>query len=259
VPNGNASFQSAKSCLIDSGGQFINLLRMNTPTYDVLFFDLDGTLWDFEANADIALEIIYLKYGIATHCPRFHKFSKVYKRENTRLWALYRKGLVQKTEVSHGRFERTLRSFGADTTKVPEIAEDFLEQLALQSILLDGALEVLDYLKTKYRLAIITNGFEEVQYKKMTASGLLAYFEKVITSEHAKALKPARAIFDLAMAEMQTTADRSLMIGDDHTADIQGARQSGLAQVWLTRAAKPRGKASYVISDLRQLLTIAGL
>ena len=228
--------------------------------YDVIFFDLDGTLWNFDKNAENAMKIIYDHYNLQRYTPRFHKFWKVYERENNRLWAMYRKGLVTRPEVSLGRFERSLRNIGAPIGEALEMSHLFLEKLAHQTELCPGTRTMLDALRGNYRLAIITNGFAEVQSLKLKNSGLDVYFDVVVTSENAQSLKPQRAIFEYALQAMSVTAERALMVGDDYQADVLGARMAEIDQVWYVPPhIEPRGKATHIIGHLEQLIPILAI
>jgi putative hydrolase of the HAD superfamily len=114
---------------------------------------------------------------------------------------------------------------------------------------------VLDYLSAKYTLHIITNGFEEVQHLKIKNCGLDKYFKEVITSERANAKKPSADIFNFALSATGATVENSLMIGDSWEADIDGARNFGMDQVFICRSEKERQSqgATYFIDCLSEL------
>ena len=223
--------------------------------YKTLFFDLDRTLWDFDANSVASLKILYEKYKLAQYAPRFEKFVKVYEKENSRLWAMYQKSEVTKDEVGVFRFSRTLKHFDAPQQGATEMAKQYLDTLAEQTLIFPNTLEVLQELSNSYSLVIITNGFKEVQEKKMKKSGLSTFFTHIITSEDAGALKPRPEIFELALKTADATPESSLMIGDDHKADILGAKRSRIDQVWFQPNKEIRGDATYIIKDLKELLT----
>ncbi len=140
---------------------------------------------------------------------------------------------------------------------IDAIANDYVTISPTKTNLFPQALEILTYLKSKYRLHIITNGFVEVQYTKLERSGLRPYFIKVITSEEAGANKPAPAIFNYALELANATAAASLMIGDNEEVDIDGARLAGIDQVLFDFADEHQGSvATYRITSLQQLAGI---
>ena len=101
-----------------------------------------------------------------------------------------------------------------------------------KSNLFEGCHEVLSYLKSKYQLHIITNGFEEVQVVKMNSSNLNQYFEQVVTSEMAGVTKPDPQIFKHALALAHAKSTESIMIGDNMEVDCIAAEEEGFRSVY---------------------------
>lgn len=201
--------------------------------YTHLFFDLDNTLWDFKRNSRGAMQVAFEKCGLKTKGHDFNSFFEQYSKYNKQLWTAYRKNEIRKKELTSQRFLLTfnhLQIRGVDALKMNDC---YLKEMPKQNILLDGTFELLDYLKQKnYRLFIITNGFKEVQYKKLETSGLLPYFEKVFISEEIKCPKPGRQIFEHAIKSGNAPKNRSLMIGDDFDVDVMGALNFGIDAVY---------------------------
>ncbi len=223
--------------------------------YKTLFFDLDRTLWDFDTNSDNVLKAIYSEFELKKYAPRLEKFLKVYKKENHRMWNLYREGKANREEVSFIRFARTLHHFGMPKNLAPTIAENYIDRLPGQTALFPNTIDVLTELQKRYQLVIITNGFEDIQHKKLKNSKLTPYFSHVVSSESAGASKPRPGIFFVALQLSDSQPSEALMIGDDHRTDIQGAKRSEIDQVWFLPKGERRGKATYTISDLGELLT----
>lgn len=224
--------------------------------YECLFFDLDRTLWDFDTNSYTVLDNLFQKYGLEGYVKTLKRFIKLYEKENYRLWKLYRDGKATREQVSYLRFSRTLKAIGAPEKWGQEMGEAYFEQMNQQSLLLPDAETVVKELKSRYKLAIITNGFVEIQDTKMHVSGLDKYFDHVITSEDIHVPKPRPAIFEFALKTMGVTPEAALMIGDDHRTDILGAKRAGIDQVWLDPHNKnKRGDATYKINALTDLLT----
>lgn len=194
-----------------------------------VFFDLDRTLWDFEANSKATLEELFSEFDLAEKLGvEDSKFIHEYKRINEIFWTDYRNGVIKKEELRYARFEAALKYFGHDDCKMAsEIGELYISRSPRKTGLVSGSIEILDYLRANYELHIITNGFEEVQHIKMESSGLAKYFEHVITSERAGAKKPSRIIYDFSENLTGAEPSNSIMIGDHYEADVYGALQAG--------------------------------
>lgn len=193
--------------------------------YKHIFFDLDRTLWDFEKSALQTFSEMYTKFDLkGKGICGFDNFSKEYKKNNDLLWSFYRKGEIKKEILSVKRFAMTLESFGIhDDLLAAEIAEFYITTSPQKVNLFPYTHEILAYLQPKYDLHLITNGFEEVQQKKLDLGGLRKYFIHIITSERAGVKKPEKGIFEFAFRLTGAKADNSLMIGDDLKVDIMGA------------------------------------
>lgn len=195
-----------------------------------IFFDLDHTLWDFDKNSGLAFNSIFKKHKIAVE---LNDFLKVYTPINENYWKLYREDKVSKKDLRYGRLKETFDGLKINVTdeKIEQLSVDYIEHLPLHNHLLDGTVEILDYLKPNYKLHIITNGFKEVQHKKMTSSGILQYFDTITTSEDVGVKKPHRLIFETALKNASATIEDSIMIGDNLEADIFGATQFGMRAI----------------------------
>ncbi len=201
--------------------------------YKYIFFDLDNTLWDFKRNSFEALKITFSKYQLGNWVKDYNLFYQVYSQFNENYWAAYRDKQITKQELIFRRFQDTFDHFGIEGVDTIQFNGDYLDIMPSQKLLVDGAEYVLDYLKGKgYKLYIITNGFHEVQHRKMETSGLKNYFDKVFISEDVKSPKPNREIFDYALKSTNSTKKQSLMIGDSWDSDIIGAMQVGMDQVY---------------------------
>jgi len=201
--------------------------------YSHLFFDLDNTLWDFNANSYDALYIALEKMGLLHKIGNYDDYFAIYYAVNERLWDLYRENKISKQLLRGLRFEESLE---LNHTPMPGMGdllnEAYLSEMPKQLKLVPGARSVLDYLHHKYKMAIVTNGFKEVQVDKLIQSGLKKYFDKVFISEEIGAQKPHKKIFEHAVKSMNAPKKKSLMIGDSWEADIMGARIFGMDQVY---------------------------
>ncbi|GAB2860891.1 YjjG family noncanonical pyrimidine nucleotidase [Hymenobacter ruber] len=202
--------------------------------YRHLFFDLDHTLWDFEKNANETLLTLYERHDFARYGTfSADQFISVYSDINHALWRLYQSNKITQSQLREVRFSRTLTRLGLTEDQVPAtISAEFTEILPQKSAVFPFTHEVLDYLKPKYRLHLITNGFNDVQGIKLTSSNLTHYFEEVITSEESGCLKPDPRMFRHALERTWATAAESLMIGDNLECDVLGAYNAGIDQVY---------------------------
>jgi len=199
--------------------------------YDHIFFDLDHTLWDFEANSRKALLLTLEKYGLTGKLPSFTEFLNVYEPVNHQLWNGYRDKKISKTLLTSQRFSMSLEPFGITGFDSIAINDSYLEYMSEQTGVFPGTFELLDYLKTKgCQLYIITNGFSEVQHKKLHTSGLDRYIAKMFVSETVQSPKPAREIFEYALKSCNARKTRSMMVGDSWETDILGALGFGIDQ-----------------------------
>lgn len=225
--------------------------------YKHLFFDLDRTLWDFDNNSHETFNDIHTKYNLSLRgMPDIDDFIHTFQTINNNLWELYRQGSIKKEVLSVQRFELTLNSYGiSDSALSYQLANDYIHISPTKKRLYPGTMDVLDYLKPKYQLHIITNGFEEVQHTKLAYSGLRPYFKTVTTSEDAGSKKPDPAIFQHALFFADALSTESLMIGDDPEVDIKGARNAGIDQMLVDFDGKyPTEKATYKVQSLRDLM-----
>lgn len=229
-------------------------------TYQHLFFDLDHTLWDFDANARETLTSLYKDLQLEQRgIHDFDLFYNNYLVHNDKLWERYRKGFIKQNELRVKRMWLALLDFKiADEALAKKMSEDFLEMLPTRTILFPHAIELLQYLQDKkYQLHLITNGFETVQHSKLKYSGLAPFFKEVITSEGSNSLKPNKEIFDYAFKRTQATPDTSIMIGDTIDVDIAGAINAGMDQVYVNHVGnKEQVNSTYTVTSLKQLLDI---
>jgi putative hydrolase of the HAD superfamily len=194
---------------------------------DHVFFDLDHTLWDFEKNSALAIETIFKKHAIAVDLQLFLSY---YVPINIKYWELYRVDQITQFELRLGRLKETfqLLNYEIDDKKILFLSEEYIEYLPKFNSLFEGAIEILDYLKPKYKLHIITNGFQEIQDSKLKNSNIAHYFDTITNSESAGVKKPNPVIFEYAITEANASKTNSIMIGDCIEADVNGAINFGM-------------------------------
>ena len=199
-----------------------------------IFFDLDRTLWDFEKNSHTTLLELIFQFNLTEKgIDAPESFIQKYKIHNAKLWDLYREDKINKEELRSKRFLMALAEYGIDDKNLAEqFGLAYIKQSPLQTNLFPFSHEVLSYLKNKYTLHIITNGFEEVQYIKLAAADLKQYFDVVITSEKVGVKKPNAKIFEFALEQANAKAEQSIMIGDDLVVDVLGAEKAGMQGIY---------------------------
>lgn len=220
-----------------------------------LFFDLDHTLWDFDKNSGFAFETIFKKHNIALDCKLFLKH---YVPINQEYWRKYQTNQITHEELRFGRFNDVFELLNHPVSEefIQQLSEDYVKHLPDSNILFDNAVEVLDYLNKKYTLHIITNGFAEVQDKKLERSKIAHYFKTVTNSQTAGEKKPHPIIFDSALKLANATKEESVMIGDSPEADIKGALDFGIDAVYFNPEKAENNYKVKEISALNQLLDI---
>ena len=219
-----------------------------------VFFDLDHTLWDFEKNSALTFEEILPKHGVEI---ALNDFLEVYVPANLVFWRLFREEKITKAELRYQRLKSVFDTLGytvSDTT-INSLADEYINQLSNHTNLFPYTLEILDYLKPKYKLHIITNGFQEIQTKKLINSGIAHYFEQVIDSEMAGVKKPNPIIFNLGLNKAKVNASAALMIGDSLEADILGAKKAGLYALHFNAHGEAEHQHSPMIKALWEIKT----
>ena len=228
--------------------------------YKDLFFDLDHTLWDFETNSKETIQELYTTHRLADlGIVDFDGFYSTYSAHNHRLWDRYTKGFIKQEELRWKRVYLSLLDFKvANEPLAKQMSQAYLEILPNKKHLFPYTIEILEYLKQKdYKMHLITNGFESVQFKKIKNSGLQDYFIEVITSEASNSLKPQIEIFEYALKNANASVEKSIMIGDNESADIQGGINIGMDTIFVNHIqVVPTIPATYTITHLKELENI---
>jgi YjjG family noncanonical pyrimidine nucleotidase len=227
--------------------------------YKCIFFDLDHTLWDYEANSKDTLHELYHGYDlISKGVHAFDDFHNEFRKVNTDLWYLYDRGLIDGDVIRRERFKRILEPFKAYEEKLSEqISKDYLDICPKKGKLMPHALDVLSYLMKHYRLAIITNGFEEIQNLKLSSSNLNSYFDHIITSQKAGHKKPSREIFECALNLNGVKSSEAMMIGDNLITDIGGARNASIDAVFYN--SEDATHSHTLDFEIRSLMELRGI
>ncbi|UKN01373.1 YjjG family noncanonical pyrimidine nucleotidase [Paracrocinitomix mangrovi] len=223
-----------------------------------IFFDLDHTLWDFEKNSSETLSELFDEFGLADKIDNKEKFLATYQSVNGIYWKKYRNGKIDKDTVRFGRFRDTLDRFNVKDPDVigRQIGDEYVRRGPHKTNLFPHTHETLSYLKEKYPLHIITNGFKEVQFIKLSGSNLSQYFDIILCSEEVGKQKPHRLVFEKALEMAKVDPFDALMIGDNYEADILGAKKVGMQTIFFDPKNEGKHKHSKVINSLLELKSL---
>jgi len=226
--------------------------------YKHLFFDLDHTLWDFDRNSKEVLHELFHKHSLSEKGISAEEFISHYIKINHEMWRLYHLNKIDRDTLRTIRFEKTFSHFKIKDQKIIDaFPNDYLQLLPSKKHLFPQALEVLSYLKNKYVLHLITNGFEKVQFQKLNGSGLTGYFNEIIISENTSYKKPDKEIFLHALQVTSAKINESIMIGDDLEADVKGAINAGLNVIYFNPNRNSHDEnVTYEIENLIELKNI---
>jgi putative hydrolase of the HAD superfamily len=232
--------------------------------YKDLFIDFDDTLYDTHGNAVIALSETFEAFHLERYFAEPQTFYDAYWTANIDLWTQYAKGEITRDYLIVERFRRPLSvGKGLEVTKelCLEISDKFLDFCASKPGVIDGAHELMDYLRQKsYRIHMCSNGFHEVQYKKLDACGLRNYFDTIILSEDAGVNKPSPLYFDYALKVSGASRETTLMIGDNLQSDILGALNAGLDAMlfnhWAIDDKDIPQKPTFIVNRLQDIMDI---
>ena len=227
--------------------------------YKHIFFDLDRTLYDFDKSTHDTFLELFNKFNLYEKGVKpFERFFQTYSKINLELWDQYRKEKIEKAFLNVHRFYLTLKEFDVDDRDLAaRFANDYLALSPLKKCLFPGVMKTLEYLSDKYRLHIITNGFEEVQTEKIKANGLNKYFTTVTTSEEAGVKKPFKEIFLYALQKADAKPEESLMIGDDIAVDILGAKSIGMDQMFFNNDDIPHNnEITFEVKGMEEIIEV---
>lgn len=221
-----------------------------------IFFDLDRTLWDFETNSHETLLEIYNKYNLRElGIESYIEFIIEYKKINERLWEMYRVDKISQKDLRRERFQKTLELYNIRNIDLSEqIGKDYIEICPRKTKLFPETIEILNYLRSKYHLYIITNGFHKTQHIKLEFSNLIPYFHQIFTSEQVGVKKPNPKIFEYALSKANANSEESVYIGDDLEVDILGCQNFGIDGVYFNpKKIEHKENPKYEISCLSEL------
>lgn len=203
-----------------------------------LFIDFDDTIYDTHGNAEIALQELFDTFHLERYYNTLQDFTTPYWLTNMELWGLYSRGEITRDYLIIERFRRPLskgRGLNPTIEYCLQVSDTFFDLCSSKINLVEDARDLLEYLQPRYRLHMCSNGFHEVQFKKLKASDTARYFTSVILSEDAGANKPSPIFFEYALRTANVKKDNTMMLGDNLDADILGAINSGIDAIYFNR------------------------
>lgn len=202
---------------------------MNGQLTDI-FFDLDHTLWDFEKNSAATFELLFKTYQLGVN---LEEFNALYSPINRRYWKAYQNSEISKETLRYGRLKDAFDALNItlEEALIQQLADGYIQHLTSFSHVFPHTHDTLNYLKSKYRLHILTNGFKEIQYKKLSGAGMDQFFTCIINAEEIGVKKPHPDIFFAALEKAGVQPHCALMVGDDLEADVHGALNAGIQAI----------------------------
>jgi putative hydrolase of the HAD superfamily len=227
--------------------------------YKNLFIDLDDTIYDFSGASRESFRETYDLLHYERYFDSFEHYLSLYEPYNLELWRIYGEGKITKEELNRRRYSHPLECVGVNDQQLADtFCREALGRIPTKGPLMPGAMEILEYLRPKYNMYILSNGFKELQSRKMRTAGIDGYFDALILSEDIGVNKPNRELYEYALAKTGSKLSESLMIGDMFDTDIVGAANIGMEQMYYNPKEK-KGHAftpTYEVTHLLQIKEI---
>lgn len=227
--------------------------------YKNLFIDLDDTLYDFSVASREAFIETYNLLHYERFFESFEHYISIYEPYNLELWHIYGEGKITKDELNKRRYSYPLEVVGVHDQELADtFCREALGRIPTKNKLIEGAIDLLEYLRPKYNMYILSNGFKELQSHKMRTAGIDKYFDALILSEDIGVNKPNRKLFEYALQKTNSSIKDSIMIGDMFETDIVGAANIGMEQIYFNpkRKADNSFAPTYMVTELLQIKDI---
>lgn len=221
--------------------------------YDVILWDVDDTLLDFEYSMVHALEKTLAEIGVETTKEMIASYSVI----NKNWWDRLEKGLVTKAQLLPGRFTDFFEVYDIDCPDINGFLAHYQENLGMFYRINDDSLAICKTLKGKCKQCVVTNGVTSTQLKKLKLSGFYDVMDDVFISEHLGAPKPSKTFFDRVLETMpDIEKNRILIVGDSLSSDMLGGNNAGIDTCWYNPYNKQNDTAveiKYTIRNLKEV------
>lgn len=224
--------------------------------YELILFDADETLFDFKKSERYAFMKSLESFDI-----NFDKEEcmKIYHEINTEIWKEFEEGKITSENLKVERFNRLFKKIDLNEDPI-EFSKLYIKYLSNASFIYKESYEILEYLKERYRLSIITNGLIDVQSKRIRESDIAHYFETIVISDEIKIAKPNSEIFDYTLDKLKfKDKSKVLMVGDSLSSDIRGGINAKIDTCWLNIDSLDKPKdidITYIINNLLEIKNI---
>ncbi|EAZ83727.1 YjjG family noncanonical pyrimidine nucleotidase [Lysinibacillus sp. FSL M8-0216] len=196
--------------------------------YEILLFDVDDTLLDFDLAENAALDRMFKEENIVVTSEMIARYKEI----NESMWRAFERGEVTKNTLHNTRFSIALKEFGieVDGTYFESLFQKYLREAHHY---VEGAYEVIAQLANHYHLYVVSNGVTVTQNKRLVDANLAQYFKGIFISEQTGYQKPMPDFFDYVFERIDNfDKEKALIIGDSLTSDIKGGLQSGIDTCW---------------------------
>ena len=226
---------------------------MSNTNFKWLLFDFDNTLVDFTNTSKKAFFLTFEENNLTCN----EDIYSIYQKINHQAWRDFEDGKLTAEALRPKRFKDTFVAIGAKNIDPNAFSAHYLQNLIHASEIYDGVIELLDSLKGKFKMSIVTNGLKEVQRPRLKKLEMMHYFDSIIVSDEIGFKKPQGEFFEYVMKTIPNPPNKSeiLIIGDSLNSDIRGGRDFGIKTCWNSFAKENKSDVipDYVINNVLEL------
>ena len=217
-----------------------------------VLFDVDDTLLDFGKAEAAAIRKTFERIGIPVTDELIRRYSEI----NAQQWSRFEKGEITREKLLTERFDILFSELGINVpSEMAQASYEYL--LGIGHYFVDGAGELLEALKDKYELYIVSNGNASVQDRRLKSAGIIPYFKDIFISERVGFNKPSAEFFEACFERIPGfEKDKAVIVGDRLSSDILGGINAGVKTCWFNPrgdAPDPDIPADYEIKHLGEL------
>ena len=217
-----------------------------------VLFDVDDTLLDFGKAEAAAIRKTFERIGIPVTDELIRRYSEI----NAQQWSRFEKGEITREKLLTERFDILFSELGINVpSEMAQASYEYL--LGIGHYFVDGAEELLEALKDKYELYIVSNGNASVQDRRLKSAGIIPYFKDIFISERVGFNKPSAEFFEACFERIPGfEKDKAVIVGDRLSSDILGGINAGVKTCWFNPNGEepdPDIPADYEIKHLGEL------